>query len=115
MSIWVRSQDKTLLIELGWCAITPRVINSTTMATDGFEIRGDCGVTEDGSFFVGRYPTEEEALEVLDMIQEHINRLDVSSLLPIPSTGTQIQINHGPKHFQMPPAGFSQGDGEVRE
>jgi hypothetical protein len=45
---------------------------------------------------VGRYPTKEEALKVLDMIQEHVDE------------------PNNRRVFQMPEEGFSQGDGEVR-
>jgi hypothetical protein len=111
MSIWVRSQDKTVLVKARWFVIIPKVISqpwSTTGEIDGFEIRSDCGVAQDGSFFMGKYQKKKEALKVLDMIQEHIESPNTIDKQIAVFTGDYKQI------FQMPEAGFSQGEGEVR-
>ena len=56
---WIRSQDKTRLVE---CICFE--IGQETSAIFGYAING--------SLILGKYSTEEKALKVLDMIQKYI-------------------------------------------
>ena len=64
MDLWIRSQDKRKLVKSGYLTIflsdTNWFIYSDTATGEPFEI--------------GKYKTEERALEVLDEINEHIEK-----------------------------------------
>ena len=64
MDLWIRSQDKKKLVKSGYLTIflsdTNWFIYSDTTTGEPFEI--------------GKYKTEERALEVLDEINEHIEK-----------------------------------------
>lgn len=98
MGIWVRSQDKQVLIKSKSFWLVPP--KRTSNPTDNFVINGDSGVDNQG-FVLGKYPTEEEAMKVLDMVENHIQLL----AYPFPNSEPSVV-------FQMPPAGFSQTEGE---
>lgn len=92
MGIWVRSQEKSVLINATDIWTEKEVINATSTTTSG----GSC-------LTVGVYDTPEEAIKVLDMIQNSIS--DWTSFTgPTEGWGG---VNHGQRVIEMPPAGFS--------
>lgn len=62
MELWIRSQDKLKLVKVNYVYAIENKINS-------FSIYGE---TIDSVPIIGRYETEERALEVLDEIQNYI-------------------------------------------
>lgn len=101
MSIWIRSQDKKTLINVDSFFIRTVGTGKYDMFSENdivyqYEIVAD----NDGS--VGAYPTESEALQVLDMIQGQIYAL--FSIAP------EERVYQMPV-FEIPEAGFSQGEG----
>ena len=66
MELWIRSQDKTVLI------------NVKTLFVADKEIRGY--YSDNPNWFLGIYKTKERALEVLDEIQERILNLQLVEL-----------------------------------
>ena len=87
MSIWVRSQNKGILV------------NANYFFMDACNrVCGDIAGNSDPNvcaFFLGEYDSEEEALAVLDMIQKAIQKI-------------AKHPDHAPV-FQMPEAGFLGG------
>ncbi len=86
MGVWIRSQNKVVLIR------------ADDMWVDGEAIFAN--YIGDRQTWLGDYDSEAEAMHVLDMIQEYINNL------------AYVQYADGnvefiPPVFQMPPAGFS--------
>ena len=79
MGIWIRSQDKTMLLNINGL--------STGISSADACVFGRVENTDLLGMILGSYPTDAESLQVLDMIQENIGTTKV---------------------FQMPPAGFSQ-------
>ena len=57
--MWIRSQDKTRLLKVNYVRVNGNCVEA---------IHGDMLCT-----LIAEYSTEEKALKVLDMIQEHIN------------------------------------------
>lgn len=82
MGIWVRSQDKT------------KLIFANQLEANGINMWAGTFATEDSDVIIGKYATEAEALQALDMIEELI-----ASIARHPDI-TPI--------FQMPEAGFSE-------
>ncbi len=69
MSLWIRTQDKTALIEAKYLQIMQ-------LTEDGFEIgekTDDWHIIANSDPSVGHYKTKERALEVLDDIQRYLN------------------------------------------
>lgn len=56
--MWIRSQDRTDLLEVNEISIIETIDNGYPILSGGLEI--------------GRYSTKEKALKVMDMIQEYI-------------------------------------------
>lgn len=81
MGIWIRSQDKTMLLNINGL--------STGISSADACVFGRVENTDLLGMILGSYPTEAESLQVLDMIQENIGTTKV---------------------FQMPPAGYG-GEG----
>lgn len=113
MGIWIRNQDRGLgkyinflppVIncegkpdpKIPFCTIPGKVLNVQVMGCD----------INDNEDVLGVYNSEDEAMQVLDMIQDHIAELYI---LPIQG---HANFKYGPI-FQMPPAGFS-GEEEQR-
>ncbi len=84
MSIWVRRQNRDALVNANYFFIDA-----------GNRVYGDTGNPDpnDYGFFLGEYDSEEEALAVLDQIQNHINYY--------------VSRNEPGSVFRMPEAGFS--------
>lgn len=61
--MWVRSQDKTILIESSYFSV------DNTRVFSGTSIEGD---TVTGNILVGTYNSKERAIEVLDDIQKQL-------------------------------------------
>ena len=85
MGIWIRSQNEKYLI------------NANELYVDINKIFGSHNTIShsEGDFMLGKYNSEEEAINVLDMMQQRINKLAYEN------------IPENPPVFQMPPAGFS--------
>ena len=67
MAIWIRSQDKTSLIECKTIDMIKRV-NGEYHVHANYIYFGEA----ENYDFLGKYSTKEKAIKVLDMIQEHI-------------------------------------------
>lgn len=67
MAIWIRSQDKTSLVECKTIDMIKQV-NGEYYANANYI---DFGEAENYDF-LGKYSTKEKAVKALDMIQEHI-------------------------------------------
>lgn len=83
MDIRIRSQNKQVLTE------------PNDIWIEGKHIYANISKT-----LLGEYLTEAEAIQVLDMIQEHINNLAYVQFY-------RQDMDFVPPVFQMPPAGFS--------
>jgi hypothetical protein len=70
--MWIRSQDKEMLIEVKSLKIVNRLCDSKGIVGEEYH------VYEDGLYNLGCYSTKEKALEVLDMIQKHLTGFLVS-------------------------------------
>ena len=95
MSIWVRRQNRGALINADYFFIDT-----------GNRVYGDAAGNSDPngySFFVGKYDSEEEALAVLDMIEEEIDHQERVRLFPNETWEIPRIV------FQMPEAGFLGG------
>jgi hypothetical protein len=88
--MWIRSQCKKWLI------------NANELWIVGEEIRATHQANGDGYFVMGEYPTEAEALQVLDEIRQRIEALEYYKCV-----GKDRDMPCPPFVFQMPPAGFS--------
>ena len=64
MELWIRSQNKEYLVDARELAYA-----------ENFAIPCVLAFVRNTSKILGRYQTKERALEVLDEIQEHLNRL----------------------------------------
>lgn len=64
MGIWIRTQDKKRLMDVNDIFIS--FIDDTTIGTT------TNGTDEDSFFQLGKYKSEERALEVLDLIQRKL-------------------------------------------
>lgn len=102
MGIWIRSQLQkgrseefvyAGLVNCNWFAM--RRLSGNYQIDGGINDPND----EDGGFLLGAYPSEDEAIKVLDMIQE---RIDL--------TKPEFVLMQG-QTFQMPEAGFSEKEG----
>lgn len=92
MGIWIRSQDKKIIMD---CA--------TIYIGESMSKYVIWGMREDSDQSLGVYPAESEALLVLDMIQDKISGFAFVQLAgPDKFTGYVGNI------FQMPDAGFSE-------
>lgn len=87
MGIWVRSQSGGMLLNISGFSVGT---SSTDSCIFGRVETSDCL-----GMIIGSYPTETEATEVLDMIQE---RIDMTRPESIMAQG---------KVFRVPAAGFS--------
>lgn len=92
--MWIRSQNKRSLVNA-------QFIDIRETRGGEREFYGDCGVTDNCTtgFFLGEYPTEEEALKVLGMIQELIQRTQHMWLYGKEDAYLEDAV------FQMPQAG----------
>lgn len=83
MGIWIRSQNGIALCKASeiWCEGEEVYVNGPKI-------------------YIGKYETEAEAIQVLDMIQTHIVRIDDYHR-------TGCCEDWVDPVFQMPPAGFS--------
>lgn len=99
MGIWIRDQDRRVLCCANDIWVEGNVINVETAG--------------DSILQLGFYNSEDEAMQVLDMIQDHIAwiRDQDRELYILPIQG-HANFKYGPI-FQMPPAGFS-GEEEQR-
>lgn len=81
--MWIRSQDKRVLFKCEVVYVTKRILRIG---------ESDYVVTtyRNGDLDLGNYSTEEKALKVLDMIDEHLEKMYI---------GTS---NYMGKPFQMP-------------
>lgn len=70
MELWIRSQNKDKLFKING-------VDITKMNDNSYEITGY--TTYD--IYLGKYKTKERALEVLDEIQEHIEKQGENYLL----------------------------------
>lgn len=87
MGIWIRGQNKEVLIK------------ASDIWTDGIKCLSTSRATEEeASFIIGEYLSPEEAIKALDMMQKHI--YETWCVAP------EQRIYQNPV-FQMPPAGFS--------
>lgn len=92
MSIWVRSQSGLLLINVNYVRIVWE-----NAPENQFGIYGDCHNSDSGEIedhFLGSYPTEDEALAVLNQIQDYIKHLILAP-------------GQYPVVYRMPEAGFT--------
>lgn len=91
MRIWVRSQDKEILCE---CSSFTVSINYSSGIEDGFSIDGS---TIDGTVLdMGIYLNKEQAIKVMDMIQDHLES-------PTYVSGLENEEAHYDRNvFQMP-------------
>lgn len=85
MSIWVRSQNKGVLVNANYFFMD--AVNRVYGDIAGNSDPNDCG------FFLGEYASEEEAMAVLDEIQVYIKHLILAP-------------GQYPVIYQMPGAGF---------
>ena len=77
MGLWIRSKDKTVLI------------NAKTLFVAGTEIR--CYYNDNPNWFIGEYKTEERALEVLNEIEQRL--IDLQTLEIAPNSYQTIKRN----------------------
>jgi hypothetical protein len=84
VGIWIRSQNGIALCKASeiWCEGEEVYVNGPKI-------------------YIGKYETEAEAIQVLDMIQEHAEGPNTTEKQMAVFTGTYKRV------FQMPPAGFS--------
>jgi hypothetical protein len=74
--MWVRNQDKTLLIKCNNFSVECYTNSKTNM--NSFDI--ETIETPNGKFTtLGSYSSKEKALKVLDMIQEHIKNMYIGT------------------------------------
>ena len=88
MNIWVRSQNKGVLVNANYFFMDA-----------GNRVYGDIAGNSDPNvcaFFLGEYASEEEAMAVLDEIQDYIKHLILAP-------------GQFPVIYQMPEAGFLGG------
>lgn len=99
MSIWVRRQNRDALVNANYFFIDA-----------GNRVYGDTDNSDpiDYGFFLGEYDSEEEAMAVLDMIEEEIDHQERVRLFPN-ETWEMPRIV-----FQMPEAGFLGGAADDR-
>lgn len=90
MGIWIRNQDKSVL-----CLVDNAWIKYKEVGT----LKSDYDVR------LGEYNSEDEAMQVLDMIEGRIKDNACTEL-----AGTEYNGYIRPV-FQMPPAGFSENGG----
>lgn len=97
MQIWIRSQDKTSLVECKTIDVIKRV-NGECHIHANYMYFGEA----ENYIFLGKYSTKEKAIKVLDMIQGHLNEAnyfgDVSSNANW--DGSIVTANH--EVFEMP-------------
>lgn len=89
--MWIRSQNKKSLINANEIWIPQYKTGN------GIPVYGNHATHEDSCTVLGTYPTEAEAMKVLDMIQNHVHLL----AYPYPDSEPSVV-------FQMPEAGFSE-------
>jgi len=89
--MWVRSQDKKYLVNVNF-----------TWINNIFTVIGDFNNLDDTTGTpLGKYNSEEEAVKVMDMIQDHIGNLAYTQFY-------SENMDFVSPCFQMPPAGFSE-------
>lgn len=94
--IWVRSQDKEILVEATNFRICKGYYGGKST-----HYTIDCDV-HDSTFELGKYSTKEKALKVLDMIQEKVkNKIRNELYVRIATRSDDVTFN-GPGVFQMP-------------
>ena len=91
MGIWIRSQSQRSLTN---CLI----FNVGTYAGSVYIWGGVSDITKDTGIPLGTYPTESEAMAVLDMIEDFLKGPNCR----------EIFTGEYPRAFQMPEAGFSE-------
>lgn len=84
--MWIRSQSRAKLVD------------SNNLCADGTKIK--CIVNSGMGFYLGAYNSEAEAVQVLAMIEKHINDLAFVQY-------TESCVEFVRPVFQMPKAGFS--------
>lgn len=92
MGIWIRSQDGK------------KLVNVNELWRDTKSIYGCHNTTDDAGFILGTYADGSEAIQVLDMIQTHIVKIDDYHR-------TGCYEDWVDPVFQMPPAGFLEEHG----
>ncbi len=101
--MWIRSQDKRSLLNIDGVFIS--VYNATDIFSESKPEDISYRLLEkDDAWEMGVYPTEAEALQVLDMIQERIIAIEMDKLFSNRLSGS---VEVASFVFQMPPAGFS--------
>ena len=88
--MWIRSQDKKLLLSVPWLKVDT---NNCV-----------CGYDQTRYAVLGEYSTEEKALKVLDMIQEEILKTNPVTKPAYDGNETMKVLGYAepPKVFQMP-------------
>lgn len=98
--IWVRSQDKEMLVE----ASNFRIFEGLDKGkVSYYTVDIDSDLPQHPfTFELGRYSTKEKALKVLDMIQEKITNRLKNELLVHVTTRSDLAYINGSAVFQMP-------------
>jgi hypothetical protein len=101
VGIWIRNQDKKRLIEVSYTEIVTGNEGEFDIhrGTEKSRFVGTVSIVGDG-IMLGAYNSEAEAIQVLDMIQTHIVKIDDYHR-------TGCYEDWVDPVFQMPPAGFS--------
>jgi hypothetical protein len=94
--MWIRSQNGKSLINANEIWIPPYKTGN------GIPVCGNHTTHEDSCTVLGTYPTESEALKVLDMLDSQIEALEYFKC-----AGKDRNMPCPPFAFQMPPVGFS--------
>ena len=97
MGIWIRSQSKRILVKAECVEVSREYIYASTITYN----------SESGSaqYDVGKYESEEEAMAVMDKIQEFIKTGTRGSMQRESGSGWNGIEKYG-EIFQMPPKGF---------
>lgn len=103
MGIWIRNQDKKRLIEVSCTEIVTGNEGEFDIhrGTEKSRFVGMASVIGN-EMMLGAYNSEAEAIQVMDMIQEHAEGPNTTEKQMAVFTGTYKRV------FQMPPAGFSE-------
>lgn len=93
MRIWIRSQNKCRLVECTRFGVSNWFDGTCNVL--GYNYNGDC--------ILGEYESEEKAIKVLDMIQEHIanNERTFGNVAYEQEWSGEI-VTHSNNVFQMP-------------
>lgn len=86
--MWIRSQDKTILVKI------------ESIYIDNLDTSKKIwGIKDSSKYNLGEYKTKKRALEILELVQNHIETLDYNKML---INQPEEQYNYESYVFEMP-------------